>query len=399
MLFDSFLELSERRNELEKCVNCGLCQAVCPTYLLERHERLTARGKIILLRSLLRGDLPPSRQLADILDDCLTCYACQTVCPAGVQTRRLWAAARQDLAGLKVAGGLKRAVLRLTIGKPRMFAVAARSLSVFRSEGRKMVRLIRRAEFGPAELRSGTVALLVGCSVWLAAPDLLGKTIGVLTAAGYRVVIPARQVCCGAPAVNNGDWATARKLADINLRVFGAVEADWVTSVDGTCLSALREDYVELFSGDEVRFRQSQDLAAKCEDLSRLVRAGLHRLHLGPYPVPTKVTVHDSCHVTHAGPKHVWSDLLQLVPNLQLAEMSGRALCCGFGGSFAIVHRAQAMEIAGRKLDEAVRVGADVICVGSPGCRVHLRSAARARGDELRIHHAVELIAEALVLR
>src|SRR5450756_2186828 len=73
---------------LRKCVHCGFCTATCPTYQLLGDELDGPRGRIYLIKGMLEGDAVTAKTQLH-LDRCLTCRACETTCPAGVQYGRL----------------------------------------------------------------------------------------------------------------------------------------------------------------------------------------------------------------------------------------------------------------------------------------------------------------------
>ena len=73
---------------LRSCSHCGFCSATCPTYQLLGNEDDSPRGRIYLIKSVLEGNpASPATQLH--LDRCLTCRACETTCPSGVNYHRL----------------------------------------------------------------------------------------------------------------------------------------------------------------------------------------------------------------------------------------------------------------------------------------------------------------------
>jgi len=408
-------EIAARSEELDKCVNCGLCQAVCPTYLVDGFEGLTARGKIVMMKRLLDGSLEPSSSVAELFDDCLTCYACQTVCPAGVKTQRLWTAARQDLAEYTVKTRLKRAGLRLSIGSPRLFNLAVRMAGMtagFRLDNRHITGQRRwllpifrgapylpklRTEYHPSGESVGTVGLLVGCSSNLTTPWVVDAVIKLLTRAGWKVLVPKEQLCCGAPAINNGDWQTARRLARHNIELFNRLEVDFITSPDATCVGAMEHDYPEIFAGDDRIVDEVRRLADRAVELGRLLFEALKEGRLNFRQLEASVTLHDSCHSTHIGGGGRWRELLGAIEGLELREMLDSDHCCGFGGSYTFLHHSTAVQIARRKLSRARETGADTVLVGSPGCLVSLQSAAdRQDRRDPEIRHAAELLAEAL---
>src|SRR5512134_2684249 len=109
---------------LRTCVHCGFCLATCPTCLLLGDELDSPRGRIYLMKQMLEGAPVTQRTLLH-LDSCLTCRACETTCPSGVQYGRLVDIGR-DIAEQKVKreplDSAKRAALRKLIPKRALFS-------------------------------------------------------------------------------------------------------------------------------------------------------------------------------------------------------------------------------------------------------------------------------------
>jgi len=398
--------------ELAKCVNCGLCQSVCPTYIVDGHEGKTARGKIELMKGMLSGRVTPSSSIADLFDDCLTCYACQSVCPAGVRTEALWTAARQDLAPIASTRSRKHRLLKFTVGSPALLNVTARLGGFAAGFSRKHPERARLGRFGLPLFRGapylprlpdvvepegetiGTVGLLLGCSTNFSAPWAADAAISLLTRAGWRVVIPHTQGCCGAPAINNGEWPLARKLAQRTIALFSDPSFDRITSPDATCLSAIKSDYGHIFAGCDDKPEDLSILQGKTRQLGNIVADAAYGRQLNFGRVRAKVTIHDSCHATHLGEPARWREVLARVQGLELIEMEASRHCCGFGGSYALFHREVSTRIAGRKMDQARATGAATLLVGSPGCQIRLQS---LEGERLEVRYAGEFLAATIV--
>lgn len=406
------IETASHAEELHKCVNCGVCQAVCPTYLTQGREALTARGKINLLTAILDGRLKPTGSVAGEFDDCLTCYACQTVCPAGVRTEKLWTSARQDLANFSTTSWKKRLALRLIIGKPALFRSLifwSGKLGYPRGHDDHQKSRLRgllpfngapyqrrpESEFRPSQKPLGTITLFLGCSVNIYLPEVADAVVKLLTAGGWQVSIPRHQVCCGAPAINNGDWATARKLAKINLGLISQQKSKYVTSCDATCGGALKFDYPELFKRNKSLGSQVEQLSEQTLRVDQLLFQSLQADRLKFKPLMKRITLHDSCHATHLGDRSRWRDLIAGLEGLKLNEMEHSDHCCGFGGSYMFFHQATSRKIAERKLDFARETGVSEILVSSPGCLIRLKSLAQYKhNSNIRIRHIAELLAE-----
>ncbi len=406
-------EVRLHQDELYKCVNCGLCQSVCPPFLADHHEGKTARGKIIMLRDMLEGSIEPSARITELFDDCLTCYACQSICPSGVQTEKLWTAARQDLGNLSSTSRMKKIGLAVTIGSPFIFRAITRvggwfgqtagedggvnldALIPFPAKGAPFLHLLKE-EYPAVGEEHGSVGLLLGCSVNLYAPTVADAAIKILTMAGFRVIIPKKQVCCGAPAINNASWGVARKLARRTIKVFDDLDTNYITSCDATCAGAMINDYKEIFSGEKEGFANAEKFSRKVLQLGELMHILCDSGWLSFKTTALQVTVHDSCHSTHyLEGRANWRDILGRINGLEIIEMAESEHCCGFGGSYAFLHKEDSGKIASRKLQNAIDSGAKTVLVGSPGCALRLRTTRKNNNLEpIRIVHSIELLSE-----
>jgi len=404
-------EIEARADELAKCVNCGLCQAVCPTYILDGHEGKTARGKIEMMRKMLAGELKPSTRIADLADDCLTCYACQTVCPAGVKTERLWTALRQDLAPLASDAGRKGRALRWSIGSPKLMRLAVKRYAKLDGFDRHNPAMARLGRFGLPLFKEapyidslqeiypgigsekGRVGLLIGCSGNYSTPWAVDAAISLLRTIGWTVVVPSTQGCCGAPAINNGQWKLAGKLARQTIETFLAHDVQYITSPDATCSSCLAHDYLNLFAANDDVLLGAKEIASKTVELGNLLGMALDEGLLKFHPLKVAVTVHDSCHSIHSGGGNRWRDLLNAIPGLEIREMRESSVCCGFGGSYALLHRESSDRIAARKRQNAGDTGAEIVLVSSPGCQIRLQTADGVSENSPSIRYVAELLA------
>ncbi len=400
----------KRVDELTKCVNCGLCQAVCPTYILEGYEGRTARGKIELLKRLLNSDLEPTTEIADIFDDCLTCYACQSVCPAGVKTERLWISAREDLAKLSSTHKKKLRAIKWTFRKPVLFNFGLKTYGLLFGFNREKPTKVEVGHYGLPVFRGApylkrlpevvepvsskvvnTVGLLIGCSGNISAPWAVDAAIKLLTSAGCEVIIPKTQGCCGAPAINNGCWSEAKLMAIKTMELFDNLKVDFITSPDATCTSALQNDYGEIFQDEEEVFKRWKSFRSKVKQLSVVLEGFIRDKRLIFKNDNHKITLHNSCHNTHIGERSRWREILSMISKIKILEMPNADLCCGFGGSYSIFHPRSSSSIARKKIDAALETGADILLVGSPGCQVRLISVAN---NEIQVKLALELLAD-----
>lgn len=238
---------------------------------------------------------------------------------------------------------------------------------------------------------SPRVGLFVTCLVDLYRPSVGFAAVKLLQHAGCQVTVPQAQTCCGQPAFNSGDDKHARQLA---LQVLEAFEEfDYVVGPSGSCLGTIRCHYPEMFASDDRLLPRFEALSAKSYELvSFLVDV------LGVDAVEAvfdqHVTYHDSCSaLRELGIKEQPRKLLGTVAGLQLTEMQGTDICCGFGGTFCVKYP----EISGRMAaDKAAAVeasGANILLSGDLGCLLNLAGKISREGKSTRVYHVAEVLA------
>ena len=207
---------------VETCVHCGFCLAACPTYKVLGEEMDSPRGRIVLMKQVLEGDL----SLADVqphIDRCLGCLGCVTACPSGVPYGELLTPFRSgpQTGARPLIDRLQRQVLLDTLESPALFRASARLGQLARGVERFLpARLRPMVALLPEQLpaavtlpafvaargpRRARVALLAGCVQQALDPEISLATLRVLSANGVEVVVPPGQGCCGALALHSGE--------------------------------------------------------------------------------------------------------------------------------------------------------------------------------------------------
>lgn len=238
---------------------------------------------------------------------------------------------------------------------------------------------------------SPRVGLFVTCLVDLYRPSVGFAAVELLQHAGCRVTVPRAQTCCGQPAFNSGDDKHARQLALQVLDVFE--EFDYVVGPSGSCLGTIRCHYPEMFVNDDQLLPRFEALSAKSYELvSFLVDV------LGVDTVEAvfdhHVTYHDSCSaLRELGIKEQPRKLLGKVAGLQLTEMQGTDICCGFGGTFCVKYPEISGRMAADKVAAVEASGADILLSGDLGCLLNLAGKIRREGKPTRVYHVAEVLA------
>jgi glycolate oxidase iron-sulfur subunit len=400
----------ETKSLLRACVHCGICLPQCPTYRVLGEEMDSPRGRLYLLRAVAEGRLEATETVRHHLDLCLGCRACETACPAGVRFGTLLETARADFASR--AQPIRRrslADLLLTVfPDPErldwMFGLLRRyqrwGLQGLVRRSGALARFPRLAaldallehapraeplpEYVPARGRSrGRVGVITGCVQRHVFGDVNRDTIRLLALAGWDVVVPRGQGCCGALDLHAGQVDTFRGRAGALAAAFPD-DLDWIVTNAAGCGSALRE------AGHWLPDSPAARVAARVRDVTELLVDG----ELPLSPLRLTVTYHDACHLAHgqkvrAEPR----TLLRRIPGVTLVELEDSDLCCGSAGLYNVLQPEMADRLLDLKLDRIAATGARVVVAGNPGCLLQIAKGARARGLDLELVHPVTLLA------
>ena len=236
------------------------------------------------------------------------------------------------------------------------------------------------------------VALFVTCLVDLFRPSIGFAAVKLLEDAGCKVDVPAGQVCCGQPAYNSGDRATARAIACQVLDAFEDYDAIVVPS--GSCGGMLSHHYPGLFDDAPALKARADRLASQTFELTSFLVdvLGLSRVTAR---YPGAVTYHDSCSgLRELGVKDQPRQLLQTVDGLTLREMKTPEVCCGFGGTFCVKYPKISNAMVGEKTADIAATGVDTLLAGDLGCLMNIAGKLQRGGVRVRVRHVAEVLAD-----
>lgn len=203
--------------------------------------------------------------------------------------------------------------------------------------------------------------------------------------------MPAAQTCCGQPAYNSGDTASARDIARTVIEAFA--EFPDVVAPSGSCAAMLKVHYPQLFADDPAMRAKADDLAARVHELtSYLVDVcGLETLDAR---FDGRVTYHDSCSgLRELGVKTQPRALLDMVDGLTLEEMRDCETCCGFGGTFAVKYSDVSNAIVEKKSAAVSESDADLLVAGDLGCLLNMAGKLSREGRRTEVRHVAEVLA------
>jgi glycolate oxidase iron-sulfur subunit len=404
---------------IDKCVHCGFCLPVCPTYVLWNEEMDSPRGRIYLMKIATEGASTINPQWVSHFDSCLGCMACMTACPSGVDYGKLIEATRAQIERhhpRSIFEKLHRRMIFALFPRPDRLRLLRWPLLAYQKSGMQtlarksgVLRLLPkklsametlmpalgRAEFIPAitpaqgEKRK-RVGLLLGCVQREFFPQVNAATARVLAAEGCEVVAPNEQPCCGALMVHAGEEEGALALARKTIDVFERANVDTIVTNAAGCGSNVKE-YGHLLRDDPNYADRAKAFAAKCKDITEVLTELPPRAARNPLRL--RVAFHDSCHLQHAQCVRAQPrELLTNIPGVELAEIPERAICCGSAGIYNLVQPDAANALGDRKAQLIAPLNAEVVATGNPGCLLQLQSSLDRLGCKTRVVHTIQLL-------
>ena len=235
------------------------------------------------------------------------------------------------------------------------------------------------------------VALFVTCLVDLHRPSIGFAAIRLLEAAGCQVEVPRAQTCCGQPAYNSGDRATARDLAAGLLDAFGGY--DYVVVPSGSCGGMLKTHMPHLFDDDPNLRARADALAARTFELVSFLVDVLKLDTLSARWTGGPVTYHDSCAgLRELGIKEQPRRLLAAI-GAEVKEMAEPEICCGFGGTFCVKYPEISVRMVSDKTRDIVASGAGTVLAGDLGCLLNIAGRLSREGQAVAVRHIAEVLA------
>ena len=372
---------------LRACVHCGFCTATCPTYQILGDERDGPRGRIYLIKQVLEGT-PATAKTQLHLDRCLTCRACETTCPSGVQYGRLLDIGR-PLVDAQVPRSLPSAMmrraLRAVIPHRARFAALLRIGQALRwllppAVKRKVPPRASAAPW-PQRRHPRTMLVLEGCAQPALSPNTNAAAARVLNRIGITLVRVASAGCCGAVAhhLNAQDEALAQMRRNIDAwwpHIDRGAEAIVMTASGCATMVA---DYGHLLAHDPAYAAKAVRVSALMKDIGEIIRPEIAHLRAllprDARPSSPPIAFHPPCSLQHGLKMKGHIETLLTDLGFELTPVADAHLCCGSAGTYSILQPALSQQLLQHKIAAIHAGNPAAIITANIGCQSHLQSA------------------------
>ena len=396
---------------IRKCTHCGFCNATCPTYQVAGDELDGPRGRIYLIRDMLENNKPASEKITRHIDRCLSCYACMTTCPSGVNYMHLVDHARNHIEKTYVRPFFDRFIrilLSIILPSPKLFRIVgylARFANPFKFLFPKKIKNMlkymptsfpksnyeNKEVYSPKGKTFAKVALLTGCVQRVISPQINDSTIDILNRHGVEVIVPKEIACCGSLNHHLGKEDLAHKsfVNNINFwfKCYEERNLDAILVTTSGCGTTLK-DYGHIFRDDP-----DKDLRKKAKIISSLAKDVTEylgkniKLNFVEKDKKFKIAYHSACSMQHGQKLHNQPmNLLKKTGN-EIVEIPDGHLCCGSAGTYNLLQGEMASELLVRKVSNIDKVKPDFISTGNIGCITQISS-----GTKIPILHTIEIL-------
>ena len=396
--------LSHQRSQLKSstllkadhCVKCGLCSAQCPTYLLNKTESESPRGRVSLAQAIAGDHIADSQILQQHIDNCLSCLRCEKICPSGVEFGEIMANSRALLADQQADTWQDKTIhwvsqrnakdwgkiARITglIHKTGLFSLFSSLKPVQQAigTGENLIPQVKADKTAPK------VMLFSGCISRILDGDTISHAIDLLTKCGFQVSIPQEQVCCGTLPYHKGLFDSARQCNDKNYQAFGT------------------EDLPVLFMASACGARlvkhENPDFTDRVVDITAfLIQQNVLAQQTFKH-TPQRILIHSPCTEKNALKQQgVTEKLLSYLPGANIISLKETTGCCGAAGDYMLSHPETANKIREPLLNDIEAINPDIIVTANYTCGIHIKNGLREKSLDIPVMHSIELLLKQLL--
>jgi len=382
---DDNLALQTVAQSTYECLRCAFCfdlswlgpVNLCPSYAWGAFESYGARGRIAIARAILEGELEYDESLIQRVFACTECRACAEHCFKYIDTVKIYAKMREDMAERGLIPPNLAATTDDLVEKHNIYDKPHEQRSSWLRKDRSRVDQ-------PAE-----VAFFVGCTPSYVRQTLARDTYAVLAASGLDFTVLSDEWCCGHPFLAAGQRERAAEVMRHNIESLKELGVKRVVFECPGCMRTFREDVPEVL-GEPLPF----EVVHVTEEIARQVEAG--RLQFDVYQSGAVVTYHDPCTLGRGlGIYDAPRTVIEAMPGMRLAEMNrhGRdSYCCGAGAFVRYDFPEFTDQTGTERFREVESTGAQIVLTACPECVTQLQYIRGQIGSDVRVMDLVSLV-------
>lgn len=396
--------LSDQQSQLKSstllkadhCVKCGLCSAQCPTYLLNKTESESPRGRVSLAQMIASEHITDTSILQQHVDNCLSCLRCEKICPSGVEFGEIMADTRALLVDQQADSWQNKTIRWVSQRSAKDWGKIARITGLIHKTG--LISLF--SSLKPVQQAisiSGNVAtqaktakdtpevmLFSGCVSRILNGNTLSHAIDLLTKCGFHVNIPQEQVCCSALPYHKGLLDSAKQCKEKNYQAFGTGDMPilFLASACGATLSKYENPGFGSRITDITAFLIQENILAK--------KNFKH--------TPQRILVHSPCTEKNVLKQQGATEkLLGYLPGAEIISLKETTGCCGAAGDYMLTHPETANKIREPLLNDIEALNPDIIVTGNYTCGIHIKNGLREKNLDIPVMHSIELLLNQLL--
>jgi len=418
----------------DPCIKCGKCKPVCTIFNINKDETTSPRGFLDLLGAYKKGDLDLDANAKEIFESCFLCTNCVEACPIDLPTDMVIEQVRNEIAkkyGLAWYKKLFFFLLRhrkimdlmsklgyvfqtcgLKIDKEKQSAEPRFSLPIVKKDRvlpfadsksflNKYPAFIKNSKTTKPDIKN-KVAIFIGCMSNYTYTNTGDSLVKILNKLEIDIMIPKKQLCCGAPAYFTGDFDTVDHLIKKNIVYFETFinEIDAIIIPEATCSAMINIDWVH-FLHDQPQWQKRAAIIAPKVKMATAWLEGNTKLKellaAKENNVDDLVTYHDPCHAKKMQGISKQPRAL-LSQNYKIQEMSDPNRCCGFGGVTMQTEKYHFAKAAGMPKAAMIKeTKANIVSAECSACRMQITNSLHvSKVEDVIFKNPIELIAEAL---
>ena len=336
-------------NNLEQCLKCSICTAYCPVSAVEpKYPGPKHSGP-----DVERYRLKHEKYFEETLKMCLNCKRCEVACPHGVRiadiiqsSRIKYSTKRPKLRDMMLANtdfvgtmsNMVAPIVNFSLGLKPTKAILHTVLGVDKHrefpsyKTKKFETWFKKNAASKQNSYKKHVSYFHGCYVNYNFPQLGKDLVKIMNACGYGVHLLEKEKCCGVALIANGQPKQARRQGEVNMKsIRKSYKEDkrMVLTTSSTCTFTMRDEYKHLLHIDNDDIREGITLATRF--LYQLIEEGKIKLAFRN-DFKMKAAYHSACHMERMGWIIYSTELLRMIPGLDLIMLSSQ--CCGIAGTY-----------------------------------------------------------------